>query len=307
MPKLRKDQLISTFIICLFLIFSQKEQTPASYYEIRENQVESVELIQVPNIPILINPEISQQLSEQVSALSYVALDLDSGSILVEKNKDQQLYPASTVKIMTALVAKDNYDLDCEVTVTKEAFTTGQTMGLQYKEKIKIRNLLAGLLINSGNDAAFTLASYHNFGYQGFIQEMNQKARDLGMSQTNYLNPSGLDEINQFSTAWDLAIVSQELLKDPELSLLVATQSMEISNSDQSIIHSLHNTNYLLNNKNFHGVKTGTTPLAGQVLISLTEIKEHPVLIVIMKSQDRYADTENIVDWISNNYDWEKI
>lgn len=252
------------------------------------------------------------EIVQTISAESVFVTDETSGSILLEKSADIARPPASTTKLMTALVARDEYYLSQVLEVKEEAFTQGNTIGLIPGERISVAHLLEGLLIRSGNDAAFVLANNHPQGYQGFVNEMNQRASDLSMNSSSFSNPSGLDGFEQQMSARDLAILAREVVKDDHLRQTMATQSKVITDVSGELRHDLYSTHELLHlDPTVLGGKTGTTDGAGQVLVTRfnrfdDQGKPRTIQIVIMNSQDRYADTRLLIDWVLDAYFWQK-
>jgi len=243
-----------------------------------------------------------------ISAQAVYVMDRTSGSILYQKNAEVSKYPASTAKIMTALVSRDIYPLERVLPVAEEAFTTGTVVGFQVGERLIVENLLKGLLINSGNDAAFVLANNHALGYQGFVQAMNEKAKALHLSQTRFQNPSGLDQGEQRASARDLAILSHELLKDSFLAEVVSTKSTIITDETGVIQHPLLNRNELLGKlEGVIGLKTGTTPSAGENLVTAYQKDGHELILVVLESKDRYADTRQLLTWLDQHYVWKNL
>ncbi|MFZ5376140.1 MAG: D-alanyl-D-alanine carboxypeptidase family protein [Patescibacteria group bacterium] len=270
-------------------------------------------LLSVPAIPVNVASgagvftDLNQDIPElaSVSAQAVYVSDFDSGSVLWQKNANQDLYPASTTKIMTALVARQVYQLDQVLMVPPEIKNQGNGMGLKKGEQVLVRDLLAGLLIPSGNDAAYVLATQYAGGYETYVNLMNEKALVLGLEHTTFANPSGLDDFRQLTTARDLAILARELLKDQFLSELVSTKEKTVTDVSGKNNHLLVNTNQLLGvDQTILGVKTGTTPHAGEVLVTLVDRNGHKILIALMASRDRYQDTKIIIDWIYSNYQW---
>lgn len=155
-----------------------------------------------------------------ITAESAYLVDLPSFSPIFARNENERLLPASTTKILTALVAYDVYKPDQIITV-KRTISDGQNMGLVVGENITVENILYGMLVYSGNDAAYVLAD--NYGYDNFIALMNQKAQKLGMMDSHFVNPNGLDSGNQYTSAFNLALAARELLKNPYLSKIVST------------------------------------------------------------------------------------
>lgn len=248
------------------------------------------------SIPLLINSSYQPTLSAE----GVYIVDKNSFTPIFEKNSNNKLYPASTTKIITALVAYDIYDLNRAVTINKIP-EEGQMMGLVPGERISVEYLLYGTLIHSGNDAAYALA--YEYGYDKFIDLMNKKAQELQMKDTHFENPVGYDSASQYTTSFDLALAARELLGNKYLSKIVSIKEITISDLDFKYFHSLSNINKLLGEiSGIGGVKTGYTEEAGENLVSFYKHgnnKEY--IIVIMKSEDRFQDTINSVDWINSN------
>lgn len=234
-----------------------------------------------------------------VTAEGVYVVELDSFSTLYEKNSQTKFFPASTTKIITALVAADLYQPDKIITIN-QASVEGQIMNLVPNERITAENLLYGILVHSGNDAAYALANEH--GFNNFIQMMNEKALEIGMKNSHFKNPAGLDDMEQMTTPFDLALAGRELLQNPYLRKMVSTKEIIISDVDYRQFHTLTNVNKLLGEvQGLGGLKTGYTELAGENLVSFYRKDNHDYIIVILKSQDRFLDTRTIVTWIDSN------
>ncbi len=235
----------------------------------------------------------------EVTAESIYLVDLPSFTPIYSRNENLKLFPASTTKILTALVAYDVYKPNQIITV-KKTIDDGQVMGLLVGEKITVENILYGTLVHSGNDAAYVLAD--NYGYDKFIDLMNKKAQSLGMKNSHFSNPNGLDSESQYSTAYDLSLAARELLKNPYLSKIVSTKEIIISDVDFKYFHQLTNVNKLLGEiQGLGGLKTGYTENAGENLVSFYKKNDHQFVIVILKSLDRFNDTKNVITWIEAN------
>ncbi len=242
---------------------------------------------------------------EKITADSYLVLDLDSAKTLLSHNDLKTQYPASTVKLMTALVARDVYDLDQVLTVTNEADVEGNKIGLRWGSKLSVRDLITAILINSSNDAAQLLANNHPGGYEGFVQAMNVKGQEMNLDGTVFKNPTGLDDLEQVTTSRDLSILARAVVQDSFLNNIVKQTEVDIFDISGISAYKLYSTNALLyNQQQVRGIKTGTTPLAGEVLITLWEEKQHPILIVVMNAVDRYSDTLLLINWVQNNITW---
>jgi len=242
-----------------------------------------------------------------LTAGSVYVIDLVSATPLFEKNPHARLYPASTVKVITALTAADSMKLD-DVLVVKRVIEEGQVMDLVKNEKMTFENLLYGLLVHSGNDAAYVIADNYPDGYDAFIAAMNKKALSLGMKDSHFHNPAGLDNATQYVSAYDLTLAGRELLKNKELSKIVSTKSITVSDIDYTRFHPLFNVNRLLGEiPGVAGLKTGKTDLAGENLITLYKRNGHEYLIVLLKSEDRFTDTQSLVHWIDANVQFQPV
>lgn len=242
-----------------------------------------------------------------LTAGSVYVIDLVSATPLFEKNPHARLYPASTVKVITALTAADSMRFDDVLTV-KRVIEEGQVMDLVKNEKMTFENLLYGLLVHSGNDAAYVIADNYSDGYDAFIAAMNRKAQSLGMKDSHFQNPAGLDNATQYVSAYDLTLAGRELLKNKELSKIVSTKSITVSDVDYTRFHPLFNVNRLLGEiPGVAGLKTGKTDLAGENLITLYKRNGHQYLIVLLKSEDRFTDTQSLVHWIDANVQFQPV
>ncbi len=238
----------------------------------------------------------------EISAQGVYVVDLPSFTPILERNSHEKFYPASTTKIITAMVAYDIYKPDDIITI-KRIINDGQIMGLVPGEKITVENLLYGILVHSANDAAYALAD--NFGYNNFIKLMNKKAQELKMEKSYFVNPAGYDDEKQLTTPFDLALAARKFIANKYLAKFVATKEIIISDVDFKIFHKLSNINKLLGEiQGVGGLKTGYTENAGENLISFYKKNNHQYIIVILKSQNRFEDTKNIINWIETNIDY---
>lgn len=241
------------------------------------------------------------------TARSVLAVDLESNEVLYEKLPDKKVLPASTAKIITALVSLDYYTPD-QILEVKDPIIEGQKMGLVYGERISVENLLNGLLIYSANDAAKVLAQNYPGGESLFVARMNLKAKELGLANTYFLNPAGLDGVGQYTTAKDLVHVARYLMDDPYLARIVGTTDLIAVSYDGKTKHNLTNINELLGEVDgVRGVKTGWTESAMENLVTYIERGRKKVMISLMGSEDRFGETKDLIDWIFNNYTWEVV
>lgn len=242
-----------------------------------------------------------------VSAQSVMAIDLDSGVTLYEKDPNKALLPASTTKIITALVALDTYDINSILKVGK-VVVEGQKMGLVQGEEIRFIDLLNGLLIYSANDAAEVLAQNHPAGRSVFIGLMNKKVKDLGLTNSHFTNPVGLDDGAQYSTTRDLAIVAKYAMKNPVFAEIVGTKEKTVKSIDGRFSHRLVNINKLLDEvPGVLGVKTGWTENARENLVTYVDRNNKKIIVVVLGSSDRFGETKELIEWIYKNYSWEEV
>jgi len=269
-----------------------------------ENICYDPKLKNIGTIPIKNHPIKKPSLTAKAA----IVQDVRSGAILYMKNPDMKLYPASTTKIMTALVSLDFYkDLSKVLTIHDEYMAIGHKMGLKKNEQISVKGLLYGLLVSSGNDAAITLANNYKTGYSGFILEMNKKAKEIGLNNTHYENPSGIENYKHLTTAHDLSILATYVVNNQIIYKIMQTKKITVYDITGSIKHNLINTNKLLGYMDIRGLKTGWTLNAGECLVTYTTHNNNPIVIVVLHSNDRFGDTKRLIEWTYSNYKWEKM
>ncbi len=232
------------------------------------------------------------QIPSKLSASGVILFDLQSGEELFSRNADQRRPMASLTKIMTALLILEHHELTETVTVSAGAEKIrGSTIGVKAGEQFSVGALLKGMLIPSANDVAYTLAIFDAHSVGAFVQQMNLRATTLGLKNTHFTNPAGLDGEMLYSTPRDLGWLTMAALKNQNFRSIVKTHSAKIADSEGKEFD-LRNTNELLqDNDNVFGVKTGTTNGAGECLIVLFEEQSHPYLLVLLGSKDRYTDS----------------
>lgn len=258
--------------------------------------------------PIRLSPEnvaalISSRVPPTVTAASVLMIDLPSGSTLFEKAPDEPRAPASTAKLMTALVVRDQAPLDEVVVITGAAAAMeGSRMGLAAGERLSVLDLLYGLLLPSGNDAAVALAEHVAGSEADFVAMMNAKAAALGLRSTHFANSHGLDAPGQVTTARDMALIASAALQDAELARIVAKPAAEVAG------RTLANTNELLSAyADAAGVKTGTTDEAGECLVAAVRRGSHLVLLVELGSSARYEDARRLLDHAALAFAWRNV
>lgn len=245
----------------------------------------------------------------QLSAKSFLVVDVDSAVVLTSKDPDTKLNPASLTKLMTALVALDYYQPTSELTVRRLAPEPGEVeMGLAVGDRLTVDNLLYGLLVPSGNDAAFALADNYFGGIENFVFAMNTKAKQLHMENTRFVNPNGTDHPNHKSSARDLLILTKTAMKNADIKRIVATNGITVADALGIKSYPLKNVNQLLGIvPGLEGVKTGYTDLAGQCLITATRRNGHVIYTLVLGSTDRFGESSILIDWAFKNTRWEDI
>ena len=262
------------------------------------------EMPRVSPLPVL-SP--GTELFPIISAQGAIAVDLTSGVVLYEKNSDLPLLPASTTKIMTALVAMEYFPKN-EILKIDNLSVEGQKMRLVKGEQISLDSLLYGLLIYSANDAAEALAQNHEGGRAAFIEAMNAKAKALHLDNTHFANPTGLDEPGHVSTARDMVRLSAIAMSKPDFAEIVSIKEKTVKSTDEKISHHLVSTNLLLGKLDgMKGVKTGWTEAARENLVGYVERDNHKILSAVLGSQDRFGETRELIDWVFANYKWENL
>lgn len=245
-------------------------------------------------------------LEPQISALHAIAADLKSGKILYEKNADQRTAPASTTKMMTAIVAVENCQPDDIVTISKKAANMGgSAMGLYTGQKLTVRELLYGLLMCSGNDAAIALAEHVAGDVASFADLMNEKADRLSLRNTRFVNPHGLDTEGHYSTARELAMIGAHALSYEIIKEIVGTKFVHMAGKNMT------NTNELLGfYEGVYGLKTGFTNKAGRCLVTSAKRGELDVITVVLSCPTKKARTISsikVLDYVFATYDYIRL
>jgi len=237
-----------------------------------------------------------------LSAKSAIVVDYDTGELVLQKNQEDQLPVASTVKIMTALVALENAKLTDIFTVSEKAAKVGEdSMGLELGEKLTLEELLYGLMLVSGNDAAITIAEGVTGSEDAFVKKMNEKTQSLGLKNTNFINASGLDEDGktQYSTAYDMATIAHYIWENhPEFRKIASTVHEYIDvNSTHKAFDLYNDTNLLTTYPGVKGIKPGFTWEAGLCLVTYAENDNKKLLAVVLGSDDRRGEMKELLDY----------
>ena len=242
-----------------------------------------------------------------VNAISAIALDCDTKLVLYEKNAYTPIEIASTTKIITALVAIKCGDLNKKIIVSEKAASIrGSEIGLKKGEEITLKELLYGLMLRSGNDAAIAIAEGISGSVDEFLKLMNEYALELGLLNSNFESPHGLDSSNHYSTAYDLALITAKAKEIKLFNDIVS--SKDIDAKEYNFTRSYHNINkilWLLPNST--GVKTGYTGKAGKCLVTSVKIENRDVIIITLNCTPRWKETEKISEYVEKNYEYKKL
>ena len=241
--------------------------------------------------------------AKAISAQKAILMDGNTGRILYEKNADNRSLIASTTKIMTALVICEQCNVLDRMRIPKEAVgIEGSSMYLQEGEVLTLQDLLYGMMLHSGNDAATALAIYCGGTVEGFAELMNDKAQSLGMTDSHFVNPHGLDAPEHYSTAKDLAILAREAMKNPIFSATVSTKSVSAAN------RRLTNHNKLLwRVEGANGVKTGYTKAAGRILVSGAKRNGRQLIAVTIDAPNDWNDHSAMLEEGFSRYTQRKL
>lgn len=252
--------------------------------------------------------ETSSKLKKEpiVNSRIAVAFDRKTGDVIWGKNENNRTAMASTTKIMTAIIALENSDLNSIVNISsKAACTGGSRLDLKKGDKIILHDLLYGLMLRSGNDAAVAIAEHIAGNVEDFAKMMNEKAKELQLENTHFVTPHGLDNENHYTTAVELAKLTDFALKNEKFKKIVSTKQYTIKINNYS--KAINNTNELLGViRGVNGVKTGFTGNAGRCLVTSINRDNFEIIVVVLQAdtkKDRGRDSVKIIEYIYNNYE----
>ncbi len=252
----------------------------------------------------------------EVSAEAALLMDMENGQILYQKNKNKRMYPASTTKILTALIAIKKGNLGDMVTVSREAcLADGSSVGLQEGELVSLENLLYALMLSSANDAAVAVAEHIGGSVEGFARLMNEEARAMGAVHSNFTNPHGLHDPNHFTTAADLALIAREAMKNSVFRKYAGTYAYQFKRNLPRPVKGIPQEDFVNLNrllwpgsafeyKGATGIKTGYTDEARRCLVSSAKRDGRELLSVVMKTENSgvYKDSMALLDYGFNQF-----
>lgn len=295
MKKIKKIIILVLLIVMVnnFFVYADDENELLNEPIIEENDKKEIEAAASSNTKPTINSR------------RYAIYDRLSGRCIYGKDENKQTAMASTTKIMTAIIVVENCKLEDIVTITaKAAGTGGSTLGINKDDKITVNDLLYGLMLRSGNDAAVALAIHTAGSVEEFANMMNQKAKQLNLKNTHFVTPHGLDNEEHYTTAYELAKITDYALKNKTIAKIVATKSTTIYINEMP--RQINNTNELLGNvEGVYGVKTGFTNNAGRCLVTSVKRGDMDLIVVVLGAdtrKDRAKDSMKLIEYAFKKY-----
>ena len=295
MKKIKKIIILVLLLVMVnnFFVYADDENELLNEPIIEENDKKEIEAAASSNTKPTINSR------------RYAIYDRLSGRCIYGKDENKQTAMASTTKIMTAIIVVENCKLEDVVTITaKAAGTGGSTLGINKNDKITVNDLLYGLMLRSGNDAAVALAIHTAGSLEEFANMMNQKAKQLNLKNTHFVTPHGLDNEEHYTTAYELAKITDYALKNKTIAKIVATKSTTIYINEMP--RQINNTNELLGNvEGVYGVKTGFTNNAGRCLVTSVKRGDMDLIVVVLGAdtrKDRAKDSMKLIEYAFKKY-----
>lgn len=287
-----KYKFIFTYILLIIFLFNPI--TYANKNKNISNQVKNTKnSSNISNIP-------------SINSKSAIVIERSTKAILYGKNENEKRKMASTTKIMTAIIVLENSNLSDTVEISKRsAGTGGSRLGLKFSDKITVKDLLYGLLLCSGNDAAVALAEYVGGDLEGFANLMNNKANSLELENTHFVTPHGLDNDNHYTTAYELAIITDYALTNSTFKSIVSTQNYTVAINGNP--KNINNTNELLGNLNgVYGVKTGFTNGANRCLVTSAKRDNFDIICIVLGADTknfRTQDSTKLIEYVFGNFE----
>ncbi len=293
-------KILKKFLALLLILFIFPSISFADDYSYNDD-IEELEFFKVSN----------SSTEEPITNSKHIAvIDRKTLSILYEKSANEKTPMASTTKIMTCILALENSNLSKIVTISKNAASIhGSRLGLKEKMQISMQDLLYGLMLRSGNDCAIAIAEEISGSVENFANLMNKKAKELKLENTNFVTPHGLDDSNHYTTAYELALLTNYALKNETFKSIVACKNYSFTFDGYS--KTINNTNELLGNvSGVYGVKTGFTFDAGRCLVSACKRNDLDIIVVVLGANTkkiRTQDSYNLINYIFNNFQYVNV
>jgi len=243
-----------------------------------------------------------------VSAEHAIVIELNSGKVLYEKNAGIKAYPASITKIMTALIAIENGDLDKKVKISQNSVgVEGSSIYLETGEKIPLRDLVYGLMLRSGNDSAVAISEEIGGTTKNFVTMMNKRAFEIGAVNTHFMNPNGLHHKEHYTTARDMALIAREAMKNSEFKVVAKAKCWTANRGDGKYNYFYNKNKVIYQYEGGTGIKIGYTTVAGRTLVASSQRNGMELICVVMNAPNWFQDTYNLMDYIYNQYETVRI
>ena len=240
----------------------------------------------------------------EVSARTALVMDVNTGKILYDKKGEEKIFPASTTKIMTALLALENGNLAQKVKVSQNAAgVEGSSIYLTKDEIIPLEDLLYGLMLRSGNDAATAIAEEVGGNLEGFVEMMNRRAADIGAENTHFMNPSGLHHEEHYTTAKDMAMIAREAMQNPDFKKVAASKTWVCDRGEGKYNYFYNKNKVVYQYEGGTGIKIGYTQAAGRTLVASSERDGIELICVVMDAPNWFQDTYRLMDYVYNLYE----
>jgi D-alanyl-D-alanine carboxypeptidase (penicillin-binding protein 5/6) len=267
----------------------------------------------IVGFPVPVWSEIENELESkteppEISAQTAVVMEMNSGKVLYEKNGKQKVYPASTTKILTALLAIENGNLDQKIRVPSEATgVEGSSIYLEAGEKISLRDLVYGLMLRSGNDAAIAISEVIAESPDQFIKLMNKRVKEIGAKDTNFVNPNGLFDKNHYTTAYDMALIAREAMKNPQFREVAGAKSWRADRGEGKYNLFYNKNKVVFEYPGGNGIKIGYTKASGRTLVASSERDGMELICVVMNAPNWFRDSYELMDYIYEKYEVVKV
>ncbi len=245
-----------------------------------------------------------QQAPPVISAQNAILIEANSGEVLYEKNAEKKAYPASITKIVTALIAIENGDPNKKAKISENAAgVEGSSIYLEKGELISLQDLIYGLMLRSGNDAAIAISEEIGGSTEDFVAMMNKRVKELGAANTNFTNPNGLHNPEHYTTAKDMAIISREAMKNAEFKQIASAKSWVTDRGDGKYNYFYNKNKVVYQYEGGTGIKIGYTKAAGRTLVASSERNGMELICVVMNAPDWFQDTFKLMDYAYNQYE----
>lgn len=250
-------------------------------------------------------PLASRAAGPAVNGQAAILVDATTGQVLWQRNAHQHRPPASTTKMMTVMLALDLSRLDDVVTAPPGVQDIPeQSLHLTPGEQISLRDLLYAAMVRSANDSAVAIAHHVGGSVEEFVRLMNARVKDLGLKDTHFTNPNGLNNPDHYSSAYDLAMIAREAIRRPLFNVLCDTRRYNVTRASSPDRLLTSHARFLWEYKGADGIKTGYTHQAGRCFVGSATVKGHRLISVVLKSPNAGADTRALMDYGFNNYRW---